>query len=157
VTDIRSKVVDGSGKNVIIGLFKEFSRVDVKFKPIYTLKEVKKLFMDARDPTEYAAAMTIVGDWDHWLMVRNHPNIKHHVDKWLEELAVKLRSEAVQDMVRHSKAVGGTAAAKWLADKGYADADTKKRVGRPKKEDVEPDNSHVESKLASVLTLISKV
>ena len=151
---IREKVVDGSGKNVIVGLFKEFSRVDVKFEPIYTLKQVKQMFLEARDPSEYKAAMSIVGDWEHWLMLRNHPNIKSHVDKWQEELAIKLRSEAISNLISHSKQPGGTAAAKWLADKGYADSETKQRVGRPNKELEEPDTSHVESKLAPVLALI---
>ena len=156
MSSLRDKVTDTNGKNVVLALFKEFSRPDIKFKWVYTLPEVKQMFLDARDPTEYAAAMSIVGDWDHWLLLRNHPNLKVHVDKWLEELAIKLRSEAVQDMVRHSKAVGGTAAAKWLADKGYVEGGNKRAVGRPKKDEEEPDTSRVESKLASVLTLIGR-
>ena len=40
-------------------------------------------------------------------------------------------------MKSHAKQPGGTAAAKWLADKGYTDGSVKKAVGRPKKEEVE--------------------
>jgi len=40
-------------------------------------------------------------------------------------------------MKSHAKQPGGTAAAKWLADKGYATEAVKKPVGRPKKEEVE--------------------
>jgi hypothetical protein len=40
-------------------------------------------------------------------------------------------------MKSHAKQPGGTAAAKWLADKGYAEEGIKKAVGRPKKEEVE--------------------
>lgn len=152
---IRSKVVDASGRNVVLGLFKEFKRPDVKFEPIYTIPQVKEMFLEARDPSEYAAAMTIVGDWDHWLMLRNHPNLKGLVDKWHEELQVKLRSEAIRDMVRHSKAQGGTAAAKWLADKGYIDMD-KKPVGRPKKDTEPKPQPHIEEKLADVFHLVRK-
>jgi hypothetical protein len=154
MTDIREKVVDSTGRNVVLGLFKEFARPDVKFKPVYTLKEVKQMFLEARDPSEYAAAMSIVGDWDHWLQLRNHPQLKSVIDHWHAELQIKLRSEAIMDMVRHSKAPGGTAAAKWLADKGYA-GEVKKAVGRPKKEEGEPDHSHVEEKLGNVLQLIN--
>ncbi len=130
----KKKFLDASGKRVITGLFKEFARCDVKFKPWATLEEWKQLFLECRDPSEYKAAMTIVGDWEHWQEIRNHLTIKPHVDKWQEELAIKLRSEAITSMIGHAKAQGGTAAAKWLADKGYAVEGFKGAVGRPKKE-----------------------
>ena len=154
---LREKVTDTNGKNVIASLFKEFSRPDVKFKWVYTLPQVKEMFLDARDPSEYEAAMRIVGDWDHWQQLRNHPYIKPHVDKWQKELEIKLRSEAIKRMVEHSKAPGGTAAAKWLADKGYAGDVPKRKVGRPVKEEEAPDHSHVEEKLASVISLVKGV
>lgn len=133
----RTKFLDGSGKRVILQLFKEFARPDVKFKPVYTLQQWKEVFLDCRDPSEYLPAQTLLGDWEHWLEVRNHALIKPHVDKWQAELEVKLRSEAIQQIKNHAKQPGGTAAAKWLADKGYASEVVKKPVGRPKKEEVE--------------------
>lgn len=133
----RTKFLDGSGKRVILQLFKEFARPDVKFKPVYTLQEWKDVFLDCRDPSEYSVAMLLLGDWEHWQDVRSHALIKPHVDKWQAELEVKLRSEAIQQMKSHAKQPGGTAAAKWLADKGYALEATKKALGRPKKEEVE--------------------
>ena len=150
----RSKLVDRNGRNVTLGLFKEFSRPDVKFKWVYTLPQVKEIFLAEKDPSEYKAAFAIVGDWEHWLEVRQHPLIKPFVDKWQEELAVKLRSEAITQMQQHARLQGGTAAAKWLADKGYADVEVKRGRGRQKKEDLEPDHSHVEEKLAKVLSLV---
>lgn len=137
----KTKFRDGSGKRVVLQLFKEFARVDVKFKPVYSLEEVKQVFLDCRDPSEYDVAMKVVGDWEHWEEIRNHPLIKPHVEKWHKELEVKLRSEAIKQMVSHSKQPGGTAAAKWLADKGYASEGVKKGVGRPKKEEVIPTPS----------------
>lgn len=134
----RTKFLDGSGKRVVLQLFKEFARVDVKFKPVYTLQEWKEVFLECRDPSEYSVAMTLLGDWEHWLEVRNHPVIKPHIDKWHSELEVKLRSEAIAQMKTHAKQPGGTAAAKWLADKGYASEGVKKPVGRPKKEEEVP-------------------
>lgn len=130
-----SKYLDGSGKRVVLGLFKEFARPDVKFKPVYTLKECKQVYLECRDPSEYSVAQALLGDWEHWLEVRNHALIKPHVDKWAEELDVKLRSEAIAQLKIHAKAQGGIAAAKWLAEKGYAGAEGKKNVGRPKKEE----------------------
>jgi len=137
----RTKFLDGSGKRVVSQLFKEFARPDVKYKPVYTLQEWKDVFLDLRDPSEYSAAMALLGDWEHWLEVRNHALIKPHIDKWQAELDVKLRSEAIQQMKAHAKQPGGTAAAKWLADKGYAQEGTKKAVGRPKKEEEVPTPS----------------
>lgn len=137
----RTKFLDGSGKRVVLQLFKEFARVDVKFKPVYTLQEWKEVFLECRDPSEYSVAMTLLGDWEHWLEVRNHPVIKPHIDKWHSELEVKLRSEAIAQIKTHAKQPGGTAAAKWLAEKGYASEGVKKPVGRPKKEEEVPTPS----------------
>lgn len=137
----RTKFLDGSGKRVILQLFKEFARPDVKYTPVYTLREWHDVFIDCRDPSEYEPAMQLLGDWEHWQEVRNHALIKPHVDKWQDELAVKLKSEAIKQIKEHAKQPGGTAAAKWLAEKGYASEGTKKPVGRPKKEEEVPTPS----------------
>jgi hypothetical protein len=134
----RTKFLDGSGKRVILQLFKEFARPDVKYTPVYTLREWHDVFLECRDPSEYEPAMALIGDWEHWQEIRNHALIKPHVDKWQEELAVKLKSEAIKQMKTHAKQPGGTAAAKWLAEKGYAQEATKKPVGRPKEEKIIP-------------------
>jgi len=147
----KKKFLDGSGKRVITGLFKEFGRCDVKFKPWATLEEWKEVFLDCRDPSEYKAAMALVGNWDHWNEIRNHPTIKPHIDKWHEELAIKLRSEAIVAMVGHAKQPGGTAAAKWLADKGYASEGLKQAVGRPKKEPEGVDSGAIEKRVVGDL------
>jgi hypothetical protein len=124
----RTKFHDAMGRRVTIGLFKEFERPDMKFRPFCSLAEWKEVFLNKRDPSEYAAAMELVGDWPHWLEIRNHPLIKKHVDQWVEELHVKLKSEAIGRLVEHAMSPGGTAAAKWLAEKGYNE---KKSAGRP--------------------------
>ena len=87
----RTKFLDGSGKRVILQLFKEFARPDVKFKPVYTLQEWKDVFLDCRDPSEYQPAQMLLGDWEHWLEVRNHLLIKPHIDKWQVELEVEVQ------------------------------------------------------------------
>jgi len=133
----RTKFLDGSGKRVILQLFKEFARPDVKYRPVYTLREWRDVFIECADPSGYLPAQKLLGDWEHWLEVRNHALIKPHVDKWQAELDVKLRSEAIQQLKSHAKQPGGTAAAKWLADKGYATEGVKKVIGRPKKDEVE--------------------
>ena len=152
----RTQFLDGSGKRVILGLFKEFARVDVKFKPVYTLQHCKDVFLECRDPSEYSVAMALLGDWEHWLEVRNHVLIKPHVDKWQAELAVKLQSEAIAQMKQHARLPGGTAAAKWLAEKGYVDGGVKKPVGRPKevKEVVAPSTGRIAGDMARLGSVV---
>ena len=128
---------DSQGKKVVVGLFEEFDRPDRKFRPPFKLSDWKQVFLDCRDPSEYEAAMRLVGDWDHWLLIRNHPFISPVVDGWHKELEVKLRSEAIKLLVGHAKQQGGTAAAKWLADKGYATDVVKRGRGRPKHKEEE--------------------
>lgn len=137
----KSVFCDASGKKVVVGLFEEFDRPDRKFRPPFKLADWKQVFLDARDPSEYEAAMRLVGDWDHWLLIRNHPFIAPYIDKWHEELEVKLRSESIKKMVALSGQPGGTAAAKWLAEKGYAVEKQPKKRGRPSSKE-----THVEEK-----------
>jgi hypothetical protein len=94
--------------------------------------------------------MELLGDWEHWLEVRNHALIKPHVDKWQAELAVKLRSEAIMQMKQHAKQPGGTAAAKWLAEKGYKEDEGKRLPGRPKeaKEVIAPSTGRIAGDMA---------
>lgn len=142
----KSVFCDDTGKRVVVGLFEEFDRPDRKFRPRFKLADWKETFLEARDPSEYEAAMRLVGDWDHWLLIRQHPFISPIIDKWHEELEIKLRSEAIKKMLYHANQPGGTAAAKWLADKGYSVDAPKKKVGRPisKEAPIEETTEHAE-------------
>ena len=115
---IRDKVVDSYGRRVILSLFKEFKRTD--YEPLWSLhKDWKPIFLDTQDPTEYEIAMRLIGDWEHYQLIRNHPKIKPIMDKWAKEAEVKLRSEAIRKMMKHSAAPNGAAAAKWLAEGAF--------------------------------------
>jgi hypothetical protein len=137
----RTKFLDENGRKVVVGLFEEFDRPDRKFRPITKLADWKSVYLDSMDPSEYRVAMTLVGDWEHWQLIRNHPFIKPVMDKWAEELEVKMTSEAISRMRHHATQQGGAASAKWLAEKGYA-TQPKKKVGRPStKEETKPEDS----------------
>lgn len=153
--DIRKKVTDSLGRNVCVSLFAELKPKAVAFKPIYTLQQAKQIVLDSRDPTEYKAAMELVGDWNHWTELRTHPQIKGHVDAWFKELEMKLKSEAMEAMVAFSKQPGGIAAAKWLHDKGYNTEGGQKKRGRPSNQH-EKNDEHVEKKLAHVMSIVRK-
>lgn len=132
----KHRFLDAVGRRVLKGLFHDAPGIRpnvLKFKSTFYLHEWKKVYMEIADPTEYKAAMELVGNWAHWQEIRNQAELKPIFDEWAEELRVKLHSEAINAMIQHSMEKGGTAAAKWLAEGGAAG---KKKVGRPKKEEV---------------------
>jgi hypothetical protein len=88
------------------------------------------IYVSLRDPSEYQPAMQLAGSWDKWKRVRNSVRYKETIDSWAEEVEALLASEAIEAMKAHAQQPGGTAAAKWLAEKLYKE---KKGVGRPKK------------------------
>lgn len=143
----KAKWCDESGKKVVVGLFKEFDRPDRKFRPVCSLADWKETYIQCMDPSEYKAAMALIGDWEHWTLIRNHPFIKPTMDKWAEELAVKMHSEAIDRMRYHATQQGGGAAARWLAEQGYSDTPKVKR-GRPSTKEVVPENNDVSGDLA---------
>jgi len=85
------------------------------------------IYVSLRDPSEYKPAMELAGSWAKWKKVRE----KHEetINSWAEEVEALLASEAIEAMKAHAQQPGGTAAAKWLAEKSYKGA---KGVGRPK-------------------------
>ena len=88
---------------------------------------IKKIYMEAADPTEYQFANSVLGGWDHWLKMIENKWILSHVKRWRDELEVSIRSSAIlgiRDMVDNFQAQ------KYIADKGW----DKNSVGRPKKD-----------------------
>ncbi len=132
---IKETVKDGYGRRVVLSLFSEFAKSE--FKPLWSLyKDWKPVYLGTSDPTEYEAAMLLIGDYEHWLLIRNHPKIKPIIDKWQMEMEVKLRSEAVRQMMKHSKSQNGAAAAKWLAEGRFANRDKRTKKGKLEEEQV---------------------
>lgn len=114
-------------KRLTVGLFKETVAPNTRGVPPFSLADWRKVYVKHADPTEYLPAMELIGDWGHWQLVRNHPRIKPIMDEWQREVEVKLRSEAVRDMMRHAKKDGGSTAAKWIAEGGFAKRDMRKK------------------------------
>ena len=112
---VRDSIVDSYGRKFVLCLFKEFKRTD--FEPLWSLRDDwYPIFMAVQDPTEYETAMCLIGNWDHYQAIRNHAKIKPIMDKWAKEMEVKMRSDSIRAMVRHSSAPNGAAAAKWIAE-----------------------------------------
>jgi hypothetical protein len=114
-SSIKDMVLDKFGRRIVLSLFKEFVRTD--FTPLWSLNDDwKPIYLETADPTEYETAMRLIGDWEHWLAIRNHPKIKPIIDKWAKEVEVRIRSKAIRQMAKHANAVNGASAAKWMAE-----------------------------------------
>lgn len=139
-SSIRHIVVDDFGRKIVLNLFTEFVRGE--FLPLWSLhKDWKPIYLEAADPTEYEAAMRLIGDWEHYQLIRNHPRIKPIMDAWAQEVEVKLRSNATLQMLKHAKAPNGAAAAKWIAEGGFTGRDMRKKADKAVEEEVKDEIS----------------
>ena len=141
----RSVLTDHVGAYRTQSLYLETNRSALE--PIMTLKEcdwehkgkmlpsLHRMYMECNDPTEYKVAIEVFGSWKAWQRQLGNEAIMSYVAEWREELEVAIRSTAVSAMVQVSATEGskGTAASKYLADKGWA----KRKAGAPSKEEVE--------------------
>lgn len=133
----REQMLDGMNRPYTQALFLELGYQD---EALYTLKEVdhvyegkkypsiKKLYLEMTDPTEYKFATTYFLGWSHWLRLGENKAIRKHIDEWRDELEIKLRAEAVAQVMEQAK-LGSFPASKWLADRGWAN----RGAGRPSK------------------------
>lgn len=139
----REQMQDELGRPLTQSLFLE---VGYSKAAVFTLKEVdymyegklypslKRLYLAEEDPTEYTFATKYLLGWKHWLRLCDNKVLRAHIDEWREELEIKLRSRAVQEMIKNSRG-GKLVASKWLAEKGWAN----RRAGRPSKSEVEAE------------------
>jgi len=133
---------DNQGRYRTKSLFHEFSSPDIraKYPPVYTthnedrtvegrkLKSAKKIFMKHSDPTNYQAVLALFGEWEAWLQIEKCPEIKSLFNSWLNELDIKMQSEALASL--KDMAVDDKIAAKYIAEKGWEQKQTRK-AGRP--------------------------
>jgi len=94
---------------------------------LFRFADARQIYVECGDPTGYTFATEHLGGWKHWLALRNSSRIEEEICKWEEELEVKLRSRAVQNMIKLSDGDKGYQANKFLVDGGWI----KKGAGRP--------------------------
>lgn len=136
-----SKFKDPIGRWFTVGMFHEYATNPET--AIYHIEEAKQLYLDCGDITGYRFSTTYLGGWKHWLALHNSPILEPILKEWEEELEVKLRSEAVQNIVTLSKLDKGYQAAKYLADRGWK---VRESAGRPSKEEIQKE-TRVQSKM----------
>lgn len=131
--------------------------------PIFTLKgdddkdgliSIKRIYLDTGDPTEYRFAVGLFKDPKHWKHLCSLGWFKPYVERWRIELRAKLRSQAIDSLIRMSE--DNLQAIKTLATEefiyqSFVDMEDgipapKRRVGRPNK--VKPDNTPSEEIIA---------
>ena len=149
---IQSKLKDAKGAPVTQSLFLEIGYNERL--AVYTLKDVdkeykghtypslKRLYLQMEDVVEYEFANTYLSGWQHWQKMCNNKQLAGHIEEWRDELELKLRSQAVRDIIDASAEDKGFQALKWLADKGWDRAS----VGRPTK-DMSEKNKGMKARL----------
>lgn len=149
----KSELVDTMGRPLTQSLFLEIGYSDYA---VYTLKEfdytykgklypsLKKLYVTEEDPTEYVFAEKHLLGWQHWKRLCENKVLAKHIEEWREELELKIRSQAVRDMMNLCASESGNySAAKFLADRGWE----KRAAGRPSKAEKEK-HTRVEERIA---------
>lgn len=160
---------DRNGRWLTQALFPETSNDD-KFL-VYRLKDgisdkfnhlpcLKHLYLDCMDYTEYKFANKYLGGWEHWQRLCQNAVIGREVDKWRDELEVKLVAEGLKqitDIAIDPDNKGRLTAAKFLAEKGFK---PKRTAGRPTKDEVSREAkiaAGVTDKVSSDLERIRKL
>lgn len=140
-----NKLKDSQGRYRTTSLFWETRHPD--YDPIYSVKgydlekpegvypSLKKMYLsyDHVPGFEYDFAMDIFGSWDHWTKLCNISQLRGDIQEWRDELDIRIKATSLKAMMLASRDndAKGVNAAKYLAEKGYA-----QKRGRPSKEDV---------------------
>ena len=139
--DKQNKMLDSMGKMRTQSLFLELGYND---EACFTLKDIdyeyqgkiypslKRLYLEAADPTEYSFAKEYLLGWKHWQRMCDNKLIAKHIEEWRDELEVMLRSRAILDTLKEAKK-GHIQAAKCIEDRGWAT----RGAGRPSKAEIE--------------------
>ena len=131
----KARMCDSTGRKLTVGLFEELT--DNPATAVFKLSAWRDVYVRVADPTDYRAAMELLGNWDHWLALCASRPFMAHLEQWRKEVEVKLRSEAIKELVGQSKGAKGTMAAKWLAENGWAPRDMRKKKDRNEEQEVQ--------------------
>lgn len=163
----KSVFKDTTGNYITQGLFIDF-RYDPKYAKYCLAPEdkeydgvvypsLKRLYLEMEDLTEYEFAYKYLCDWEHWERICENKILRAHVEKWREELEVKLRARAIKAIAQKA-ATGDFNSAKWIADRGW-----EVKRGRPSKQEVEAErkraakiNSELGEDSARIIHLVKK-
>lgn len=131
---------DSTGRFLTKALFVEFS--DGRFSPVFTLKDeddpktgcksLRRLYMEHEDPTEARFAESVFGNRQHWKKLCTLRWFQPYLEAWREDLEERIAAKGFQLMISH--AGKSPQAARWLADRGWKQRESK---GRPTNQQIE--------------------
>lgn len=140
----KSRMMGANGKPLTTGLFIDLEDNGINECAVFTKDEMdktigkttflsfKRLFVETGDPTGYDFAKKYLMGWQHYKALQANKKIIRLIDEALEEIEVKIRSEAIAQAESLSSE-GNAAMTKLLVEKGW----DKGKVGRPTKESVQ--------------------
>lgn len=134
---------DKMGRYITQGLFIDF-RYDETYA-LYTLEDedktykgnkypsLKKLYLEMEDPTEYLFANKFLYGWEHWQAMKANKALYEKIERWEEELEIRMRARGVHAILNMAHG-NNFNAAKWVADGQW-----QQKRGRPSKAEKEHD------------------
>jgi hypothetical protein len=144
----RDNMRDVMGRFRTTSLFYETNRNPDKYPSLFSTKDynhevkgiiypsLKNIYLsyDHVPEYEYDFAMDIFGSWDHWLQLFQSPDLKGMVEGWRDELAIRIKAEAMKNIIKKSRSSDPSAAqaAKYLSNEEYKP----KTRGRPSKVEI---------------------
>ena len=144
---MRESLKDSIGNFRTLSLFLETNQTNME--AVFTLKDydhelhgkkypsLKLIYLQYDDPTEWDFAQEVFGNWRHWEKLCGNSRLKSFIDQWRSELEIKIRSNAIKEIIKQSK--NKDTAARWVAEKGW-----NKSPGRPSKKEKEQEDKVTE-------------
>lgn len=149
----KSKMMGANGKPLTTGLFIDLEE-GISENAVFTKDECdktigsrtfysfKRLFVESGDITGYDFARKYLMGWQHFKALKANKKIVRLIDEALEEIEVKIRSEAIAQAESLS-AEGNAAMTKLLVEKGW----DRGNVGRPSKEAIKKE-ARIQSRIS---------
>jgi hypothetical protein len=119
-----SELKDKQGRYLFRALFNEESNTKESYQPIFTLSEshsrglhsIHQLYVQFADPSEYIFAMTVLGSYEHWQMLKSRGWFQPYYLKMRRAMAARLISLGQDKMLKLGLEEGDRVATKWIAD-----------------------------------------
>jgi len=138
LADYKDTLKDKAGRYRSSSLFKECYESTEEYPALFTLSAEDKgelisfgrVFIELEDPTGYETSQVLLGSYQHWKKLLKAKWFREALEGWEEELEIKLKSKAVQQINKIAETDTSQAlqASKYLADKGW-----EKKRGAPTK------------------------
>lgn len=107
---------------------------------VYTLKDedhlgypsLRRLYLEAGDPTEFKFAETALDGWDHWVSLSECSFFRPYLSKWRSELELKIKSAALARIMAEAKTSSKNSfmANRYLVERAW-ESKGESKAGRP--------------------------